>query len=333
MKKVFLFSLFVMLLASCNGPSEKAVEQRSAKDTKSIVVPTFNADSAYYFVEKQVLFGPRVPGTEAHLAAAAWFVQKLGSYADTLIVQRFRTRVYNRTAFDGQNIIASFNPEAKKRILLAAHWDSRPYADFDPVEANRRTPIDGANDGASGAGVLIELARMFSANPLNKSLGVDIILFDLEDYGPHNDERTYGDDDYWALGSQHWARNMHRPAYNASYGILLDMVGAKGAVFPREYYSQQYASWVLDKVWRRASQLGYGHAFSNRPGPPINDDHIPLNRIAGIPTINIIHLDTGSSNGSFFEYWHTLQDNMDQIDRETLHMVGVLVATVVYEAR
>lgn len=333
MKKTLFYILTVLFLVSCNGPAENTVGQRAAKETKSIVVPSFNADSAYYFVEKQVLFGPRVPGTEAHAAAASWFAQKLEGYADTLIVQRFRTRVYNRTAFDGQNIIASFNPEAKKRILLAAHWDSRPYADFDPVEANRRTPIDGANDGASGVGVLIELARLFSANPLNKSLGVDIILFDLEDYGPHNDERTYGDDDYWALGSQHWARNMHRPAYSASYGILLDMVGAKDAVFPREYYSQQYASWVLDKVWRRASQLGYGHVFSNKPGPPINDDHIPLNRIAGIPTINIIHLDTDSSNGSFFDHWHTLQDNMDQIDSKTLNMVGTLVATVVYEAQ
>jgi glutaminyl-peptide cyclotransferase len=334
MKRAIIYTLFTVLLAaSCNGPAGNTGQQRTSKQTKSIVVPAFNADSAYFYVEKQVLFGPRVPGTEAHTAAASWFAQKLGGLADTLIVQHFRTRVYNRKSFDGQNIIASFNPGAQKRILLAAHWDSRPYADFDPVEANRRSPIDGANDGASGVGVLIELARMFKANPLNTSLGVDIILFDLEDYGPHNDERTFGDEDYWALGSQHWARNMHQAAYSASFGILLDMVGAKNAVFPREYYSQQYASWVLDKVWRRASQLGYGHIFSNKPGPPINDDHIPLNRIAGIPTINIIHLDTGSSNGSFFEYWHTLQDNMDQIGIETLNMVGTLVATVVYEAQ
>lgn len=334
MKRAIIYTLFTVLLAaSCNGPAGNTGQQRTSKQTESIVVPAFNADSAYSYVEKQVLFGPRVPGTEAHTAAASWFAQKLGSLADTLIVQHFRTRVYNRKSFDGQNIIASFNPGAQKRILLAAHWDSRPYADFDPVEANRRSPIDGANDGASGVGVLIELARMFKANPLNTSLGVDIILFDLEDYGPHNDERTFGDEDYWALGSQHWARNMHQAAYSASFGILLDMVGAKNAVFPREYYSQQYASWVLDKVWRRASQLGYGHIFSNKPGPPINDDHIPLNRIAGIPTINIIHLDTDSSNGSFFEYWHTLQDNMDQIGIETLNMVGTLVATVVYEAQ
>jgi glutaminyl-peptide cyclotransferase len=179
--------------------------------------------------------------------------------------------------------------------------------------------------------VLIEIARLLKSYPLNPTLGVDIILFDLEDYGPHNSTRTWGDEDFWALGSQHWARNMHVAGYRARFGILLDMVGASEPVFPREYYSQQYASWVLDKVWRRAGRLGFDHVFVNKPGPPINDDHLPINRIAGIPTINIIHLDTGSPNGSFFEHWHTLQDNMDNIDRETLRMVGTVVTAVVYE--
>ncbi len=321
----------MMLLQGCNGAAEKTTGQQTSRERVVIYVPVFNADSAYAFVERQLAFGPRVPGTDAHYKAADWMAGKLGSYADTLIVQPFRARVYTKAILNGQNIIASFNPDANKRILLAAHWDSRPYADFDPDPENHFKPIDGANDGASGVGVLIEIARLLKAYPLNPTLGVDIILFDLEDYGPHNSVRTWGDDDFWALGSQHWARNKHLPGYRARFGILLDMVGASDPVFPREYYSQQYASWVLDKVWRRAGRLGFDHVFVNKPGPPINDDHVPINRIAGIPTINIIHLDTGSPNGSFFEHWHTLQDNLDIIDLETLRMVGTVVTTVLYE--
>lgn len=329
MKIAALFLSVMLMLSACNGSNQV---DRTADDQREAATPTplFNSDSAYAYIEKQLSFGPRVPGTEAHAAAARWMTNKLTRFADTVIVQDFRTRLYNRNTMDGMNIIASFKPEAGKRILLAAHWDSRPYADFDPDPANRRKPIDGANDGASGVGILIELARLLQLAPPKENLGIDIILFDLEDWGPHNDDRKYGDDDYWALGSQYWARNPHKRGYNARFGILLDMVGAKDAVFPREYYSQQYAKWVLDKVWRTASGLGFDQAFINRPGPPINDDHIPLNKIAGIPTINIIHLDTGSSNQSFFEHWHTLGDNIDIIDKNTLHMVGTLVTTVVY---
>lgn len=126
-----------------------------------------------------------------------------------------------------ENIVATFNPHASKRILLAAHWDSRPYADHDPDDSKHRTPIDGANDGASGVGVLMEVARLLSLQPVEDRLGVDIVFFDLEDYGPHNDVRTAGDDDYWALGSQYWSKTPHLPGYKANFGILLDMVGAK----------------------------------------------------------------------------------------------------------
>jgi glutaminyl-peptide cyclotransferase len=330
MFRVFSMLTVFLSILSCNGPTEKATRQSHEVVTSVRNVPVFNADSAYSFVERQVSFGPRVPGSPAHLEAANWMAEVLASYADTVIIQHFRARVYTRATLNGQNIIASFNPESQKRILLAAHWDSRPYADHDPNPAFHRTPIDGANDGASGVGVLMEVARLLKSYPVDQSLGVDIILFDLEDYGPHNDQRSFRDEDYWALGSQFWARNMHQSGYRARFGILLDMVGAEDAYFPREYYSQQYASWVLDKVWQTASRLGFGHAFSNRSGPPINDDHIPLNRIAGIPTINIIHIDTNSPNGSFFEHWHTMQDNMDIISRKTLNMVGTVVTNVVY---
>ncbi len=332
MKPLIYFSLMLILLASCNGATQKQAKKESAPIAKkTFETPVFSADSAYNFVAAQLAFGPRVPGSAAHAACATWFAEKMAAFADTVIVQGFKARVYDKNIFDGKNIISVFNPEAKKRILLAAHWDSRPYADHDPDPANHRTPIDGANDGASGVGVLMEIARLLHQSPLEKTLGVDIIFFDLEDYGPHNDERSYGDEDYWALGSQHWSRNFHKPGYRAQFGILLDMVGAPGAVFPREYYSQQYAPWVLDKVWKTASNLGYGNVFVNKPGLPITDDHIPVNRNAGIPMINIIHIDQNSSNGTFYEYWHTMNDNLSQIDPKTLRMVGEVVAKVVFE--
>lgn len=327
--------LFVsLMLLSCGGTVKKnGKTTESSASAVALTVPVFNADSAYAMVAAQLAFGPRVPGTEAHLACAQWMSDRMRGWADTVIVQDFRTRVYTKQVLNGKNIISVFNPEASKRIVLGAHWDSRPYADHDPDPANRRKPIDGANDGASGVGVLMELARLLHQQPLSKNLGIDIIFFDLEDYGPHNDERTAGDDDMWALGSQHWARNPHKPGYKAQFGILLDMVGASDAVFPREMFSQQYASWVLDRVWRIAQRLGYGNNFVNKPGPPINDDHLPVNRIAGIPMINIIHIDQNSSNGSFYEYWHTMNDNLSQIDPQTLKMVGDVVVQTIYEAQ
>lgn len=335
MKILLHLGFAVLFFSSCaeTATKQSSKETGSKAASKTIHIPEFSADSAYAFVAAQLAFGPRVPGSEAHAACANRFTAVMNRYADTVMVQTFKARAYNKLVFDGKNIISSFNPKAKKRILLAAHWDSRPYADFDPDPAFHRTPIDGANDGASGVGVLMEIARLMKKEPLAETLGVDIIFFDLEDYGPHNEDRTYGDENYWALGSQYWSRNPHLSGYLAHFGILLDMVGAKDAVFPRESFSQQYASWVLDHVWRTASRIGYGHVFVNKPGVPITDDHIPVNRIAGIPMINIIHIDQNSSNGSFFEYWHTMEDNLDKIDPTTLQMVGKLVTTVVYEAQ
>lgn len=333
MRTLFYLLSLIFLVSACNGTTQKQTRsEQTSVAVKKTEVPVFSKDSAYYYVAKQLSFGPRVPGSEAHAACASWLAATMGSFADTVIVQNFKARVYTKKVFDGKNIIASFNPKAAKRIILAAHWDSRPYADHDPDEKMHRTPIDGANDGASGVGVLMEIARLLRAQPISPSVGIDIIFFDLEDYGPHNSERDAGDDDYWALGSQYWSKTPHQPGYQANFGILLDMVGAAGAVFPREYYSQQYASWVLDKVWRTAQLMGYDSYFSNRPGLPINDDHIPVNRIAGIPMIDIIHQDQNSSNGTFYEHWHTINDNLDQIDKQTLQVVGEVVTRVIYEA-
>ena len=332
MKKTFLL-VMVLALVACEPKKPVKVDDGTQKP-KSIQMPVFDADSAYAFVKAQTDFGPRVPGSEAHAQCAAWLVDKLGAYADTVMVQEFRTRLYNNKGIGGKNIIASFNPKAGKRIILCAHWDSRPFADHDPDEAHWNTPIDGANDGASGVGVLIECARGFRQQPLPEKVGVDIILFDLEDYGPpfYEAERYYDDRrDHWALGSQFWAAQHHVRGYQASYGILLDMVGGTQPHFMKEYYSQGYAAWLGNKVWRYAQDLGYGTFFVNELGDPISDDHLPLNEIAGIPTIDIIDLQPESSNQSFPEIWHTLNDNIGNIDRNTLEMVGKVLIFSVYQ--
>lgn len=334
MKKALFLITATILLVSCGDKQPKGTQNDPKETRKTVVVPQFNADSAYQFVAKQTQFGPRVPETEAHVACAEWLTAKMNEWADTVIVQEFRTRLFNDRGIDGKNIVAVFNPEAKKRIVLCAHWDSRPFADHDPDAANTHTPIDGANDGASGVGVLLECARQFNNQPLREGLGIDIVLFDLEDYGPHQDDaENYYDDrvNFWALGSQHWAKHPHVYGYKAYYGILLDMVGGSNPNFQKEYYSQGFAAWVTNKVWHRAHDLGYRPYFSNELGTVISDDHLPMNQIAGIPTIDIIDLQPNSSNGCFPEVWHTMNDNLEHIDKTTLGMVGDVLLHVIYE--
>lgn len=334
MKKLFLTIAVATMLVSCGEKKPSGQETPKPETKKTVTIPDFNADSAYHFVAKQTEFGPRVPETQAHAACAEWLTAKLNQFADTVIVQEFRTRLYNGKGIDGKNIVAVFNPEAKKRVVLCAHWDSRPFADHDADEAYRHLPIDGANDGASGVGVLLECARLFKSQPLPEKLGIDIVLFDLEDYGPHQDQAMdyYDDNDnYWALGSQYWSKQPHVYGYKAYYGILLDMVGNANPNFQKEYFSQGYAAWVIKKVWRKAADLGYRQQFSNEQGTVISDDHVPMNQIAGIPTIDIIDLQPESSNGCFPEVWHTHNDNLENIDKETLGIVGQVLLHVIYE--
>lgn len=330
----FLLSVLIMLstiitIVSCAGDADRNDRGEAAEEnvTERKEVPAFNADSAYYFIERQVDFGPRVPNTEAHKEAGKWLAQKLGEFADTLYTQETRVRAYDGTVLNIKNIIGAFQPETRRRVLLCAHWDSRPYADHDPDPQKHYTPIDGANDGGSGVGVLLETARLISEHQLD--IGIDIIFFDAEDYGTH--QATAGrNDESWALGSQHWAKNPHRPDYMARYGILLDMVGASGATFLREGYSMLYAPQVVRKVWETGRQLGYENLFPERDGNYVTDDHYYLNTIRNIPTINIIHQDPDTRHG-FFPEWHTTDDTMDVIDTYTLRAVGETVLHVIYD--
>lgn len=333
-RRVLFIILSIGLLAACESNNNKENDKpKNAQNTINQAVPDFNADSAFHFVACQTDFGPRVPGSDAHDKCALWLEKRLSSYADTVVVQTFRARLYDKNAMNGKNIIASFHPDASKRIVLCAHWDSRPFADHDADESNWGHPIDGANDGASGVGVLLETARILKQHPLNEKLGIDIILFDLEDYGPPQSQAMnyYDENNYWALGSQYWSSNPHKAGYHANFGILLDMVGGSNPNFMKEYYSQSYASWVSNKVWRKAYELGFQSYFSNELGNPISDDHIPMNTIAGIPTIDIIDLQPNSVNNSFPNEWHTLNDNIGAIDKQTLGMVGTLIINVIMD--
>jgi hypothetical protein len=309
-------------------------QKRPARPVISVIAPAFNADSAYYFVEKQVEFGPRVPNTQSHRQCGNYLINTLKSYGAEVTVQEFVAEAYNGTKLQSRNIIASYFPQATKRILLAAHWDTRHVADKDAVDQNK--PIDGANDGGSGVGVLLEIARVLQADTLKPNVGVDIILFDSEDYGepetakPEDLPNRGSNKVYWCLGSQYWAANKHKPNYSAYYGILLDMVGAKGSTFAKEGTSRENAPSIVEKVWNIAQALGHGGIFINQDSPAITDDHVFVNRIAKINMIDII--DYHSSGDDYFgPYHHTHADNMLIIDKATLKAVGQTVLQTLYE--
>lgn len=326
-----LLPVFIVLI-SCGTPGESNNRNNKRQPQEEITqtpkqIPVFNADSAYNYIEKQVSFGPRVPNTPSHKECGDWLQSSLERFADTVYVQPARVRAWDGTILNIRNFIGSFQPENKRRILLCAHWDTRPWADHDPDSQNHYSPIDGANDGASGVGVLLEIARLLSETQPN--VGIDIIFFDAEDYGEHEDKRSF-DRDTWALGSQHWSRTPHRPDYNARFGILLDMVGAYNATFRHEGYSMIYAPHIVRRVWGLAQREGFTSYFLNEESNYIVDDHYYINTIRGIPTINIIDQRRNTSHG-FFQYWHTLDDTMDKIDRSTLHAVGTTVVTVIFE--
>ncbi len=288
---------------------------------EELVIPNINRDSVYEFVKKQVDFGPRVPGSQAHKNCSEWFEKKFNSYGAKVTMQRFEANFHFGAKADAVNVIASFNPEKKRRVLLCAHWDSRHVADQDTDRKDEA--IDGADDGGSGVAVLIEIARLIKENPID--LGVDIVLFDAEDQGDSEGEGNTTNT--WCLGSQHWSKNPHVPGYRAKYGILLDMVGTANARFTKEQTSMRYAPTLMNKTWKLAADLGYSNYFVDVPTGPITDDHTFVNQIAKIPTIDIINR---QPNTGFGEYWHTHDDNIEIIDKSALSATGNVVLAVIY---
>lgn len=314
----------VTLLAACTGSNTP----KQPTEEYTPVAPAFNTDSAYAYVEKQCAFGPRVTGSEAHAQCGEWLSAEFTRMGAVVTEQRATFTLYDGKKVNGMNIIASYNPEATDRIIICSHWDSRPWADHDPDEANHHTPIDGANDGASGVGVLLELARLLQQNPAQ--VGVDLICFDAEDCGtPEWDESDGSHEHTWCLGSQYWAEHHHTEGYTANCAILLDMVGGSSTQFCREGYSLRYAPQLTDRIWSTAHKLGCGDYFSYDEGGFVTDDHLPVNR-SGIPCVDIIGSD--KTAGGFAQTWHTVYDNMAHIDRNTLGAVGRTVAELIWTA-
>lgn len=278
----------------------------------------FNACNAYKFIQKQISFGPRIPGSISQRETAYWLESTLEKYADRVIVQNtVITLGDGKSKVPCYNIIGIFNPDKCDRVLLVAHWDTRPlYLD------GKSENMDGADDGASGVGILLEIARVIHCCPID--IGVDILLVDVEDSGTP----AWGAESY-ALGSLYWAKNPHIKNYTANAGILLDMVGGKNAEFYLEKNSMKYACPLMKYIWSIANNLGYGEYFIKEPAGAIYDDHVPINVYRKIPTIDIINL----PNDDFPYYWHTENDNICIIDVNTLNAVGKTVLKFLYSSK
>ena len=325
MFRIVQYSIYVLLLlcVSC------AKQQQSSH---SAVRYAFSADSAYHYIAQQVAFGARVPGTEEHAACGDWLVKKLAQYGAQVQSQYGTIPNYAGEEQALRNIVAYLEGNTQHAILLCAHWDSRPWSDEEPLYENRFAPVIGANDGASGVGVILEIVRQLS---IRKAQGeyipsVQIILFDCEDMGTPTHYTGKEREHTWCLGSQYWAKELkiQNSKFKIQYGILLDMVGDPSATFPREYFSMTHAGNYVEQLWRTAAQLGYGRYFVNQAAYPITDDHYYVNTIAGIPCVDIIDYKPQNGTG-FAEWWHTQQDDMRNINRQTLKAVGETVITTI----
>ena len=324
--KIMIALLIVALIAGAAFnflPSNKAeVSETEEIEKVQPVGPDFNADSAYIYLQEQCDFGPRTMNSTAHDKCEKWIIQKFEQYGCKVTTQKATLNGYDGTPLRSTNIIASYNPEATTRIMFCAHW-----ADNDPDSTNWHKPIVAANDAASGVGVMIELARILKGSGLE--LGVDFICFDAEDYGTPQWFEGEDPGDTWALGAQYFANNLPE-GYAPRYGILLDMVGGVGAKFYREGMSMQYAPAIVKKVWNAARQVGYGSYFPKDDGGMITDDHIPVNQTANIPCIDVIPYYPDCAQSSFGPTWHTIADNMDNIDKNTLKAVGQTMVQVLF---
>lgn len=330
LKKLIISGLaLTTACCSCSKSTTSSADKGAAQatTTKAASLPQFCADSAMLYVKQQLDFGPRVPGTEAQQLCGTWLESELIRHGANVKVQHTEATSYDGKKLPVINIVGSYNPDAKMRVLLISHWDCRHVADNDPDPAKRQQPVDGANDGASGVGVLLEVARLASQKqPL---IGIDIFLTDVEDYGAPDDWKGSHDEKWWGMGTQLWCKQAVQEGYRAQYGILLDMVGAPDATFYREYYSDRYASTYVDQIWRTAADLGYKNLFINQRGGGITDDHVFVNQILGLPTVDII--DTRMDNdGTFYPYWHTTGDTLDKLSAETMQKVGNLLVKLLW---
>ena len=317
-----LYIALCLVLCSC---------QTKTKTTSADVRCAFSADSAYTYIAQQLAFGARVPGTDAHEACGDWLVSELARHGAQVKSQHGTMTNYAGKPQAIRNIVALLEGNTAHAILLCAHWDCRPWSDEEELYENRFEPVMGANDGASGVGVILEMVRQLS---IRKSKGefvpsVQVVFFDCEDMGTPAHFTGSQRDHTWCLGSQLWAREYKQSVLNIQYGVLLDMVGDPSATFPREYFSMQYAGIYVERLWREASKLGYGRYFVQQATYyPITDDHYYVNTIAGIPCLDIIDYKMNTETG-FAPWWHTQHDDIQNINKQTLQAVGETVLTTI----
>lgn len=322
-----LLSLLLALSLTLTGCDGGKGDNGGTTDTVIVepfkaIAPDFSADSAYHFIEQQLAFGPRVPGTPAHKACGDWIVTKFKSYGAEVTEQTAEIKDRMQKLIPMRNIIASFNPASTARVMVTAHWDCRPMADKDGK--NPSAPVPGANDAASGVAVMLEIARILQSQA--PTVGIDLICWDAEDNGAYEDNMS------WCQGSQYWAKHPHKSNYSARFGINLDMVGAKDARYTKDGYSLQNALRETENLWSIAAQLGYGNYFS---GAVTNfssiDDHFFVMDGTGIPMVEVI--DRNITSGEFFPHWHTTTDDINAIDRATLKATGQSVLEVLYREK
>jgi glutaminyl-peptide cyclotransferase len=309
---VILVGAMPLAAAACGGG-----DSGNSTVTVRVKRPPFDADRAFRDLERQVAFGPRIPGSAGHAQQLEWLETELRALADSVFLDPFEHVTGEGHELDLTNVIARFGPADGSRLLLLTHWDTRPRADQSSEVADRDRPVLGANDGASGTAVLLELARMFNDQP--PAGGVEMLFSDGEDYGPSTDDMFLGARHYVAgIGSE------NPPAY----GILLDMVGDADPSFPIEAYSMESAGQVVQRVWGIAADLGYRRFFPMDRTVRVVDDHVQFNE-AGIPVANVIDFEYGPGNS----FWHTPRDVLENTSAQTLLMVGDVVAEVVYRNR
>jgi glutaminyl-peptide cyclotransferase len=316
----FLMLPAVCCLISCTGDQSKQVQKPSKRAPTARVTPApdFSGKEAFDYLIAQTDFGPRNPGSSGHRACLDYLVGELEHFADAVNHQEFTHTGSRGEQISLTNIIASFNLPATNRVMLCAHWDTRPWADQDKDPKKREKPIIGANDGASGVAVLLQLAKLMKQS--RPPIGVDILLFDGEDLGQKNDLTNF------ALGSKYFAA--HRsPRFNPQYGILLDMIGDEQLEIPKEPNSLRYAPEVVQYVWTTAENLGLNE-FTDDTSADIYDDHIPLNE-AGIKTIDLIDFNYPDHSN---RYWHTSEDTPNKCSPSSLQVVGTLLVHLIYNS-
>ncbi len=313
------------LMTSCDdSTSSKKTKTATTSQTQveevKMKAVAFDSEMAYSYIQRQVELGYRLPNTEAHKKCGDWIVEQVKSFGVEVEEQVFDGTDYYDKAVKGRNIIASINPQEPNRIILLAHYDTRAVADHDPHTSNQKLAISGADDGASGVAVLLELLRQ--AQLRKSKMGLDVLFVDLEDGGKKASEEG------WCQGSKYWAKNPHKKSYQARFGVLLDMVGAKDARFCWEAYSRAYAAPYVYRLWETAHKLGWRKYFITRETSALTDDHVPLIENRSIPTVDIVNYDDTRSGG-FGKHWHTLDDSIEVISKETLQAVGETVGTTI----